>query len=228
MEQQDTIGTKKFLSGRSVALGIIAVLIMYVLFDLFIPMHRDLRSFDPNEMARLETAMWESYYDRKPVKIYFELAEMLRSQFHFPFLRSFVGAYHAAHAAFVFKDHTNDNDLHRAETILLSYFSLIRKTGNIEFDVQRAAELELRWWIVHRERTKYSEDQLAAACANAAATLYQVSSESTTEHGYLRAQAMTIRDTKAKEGGVREEDWRTIEELLKGCYRSLYGAIQQR
>jgi hypothetical protein len=206
--------------------GILALLFLYLLYDLFAPMQRDLRSFDPDEMARLETAMWESYYDRKPVKIYFELAEMLRTQFHFPYLRSYLGAYNAARAAFVFKDHTNDADLRKAEDILRSYFGLIHRTGNIPFDVEKAAEVELHWWIVHRKRNIYSEEQLGQACADAAAALYLIPPSSTLEHGQLRAAAMTIRDTKANEGGVRNEDWKRIEVLLNRCYHSLFAALQ--
>ena len=171
--------------------------------------------------------MWKSYYERHPVRIYFELAEMLRTQFHFPFLRSYVGAYYAGRAAFVFKDHQTDEDLERAKELLVSYFSLIRKTGNIDFDIHYAAELELRWWIVHRQRDKYSEVELGKACADATAAVYQISPASAMEHGMKRAQAMTIRDTKSKEGGVQDEDWKRIEDLLLSCYRSLLFAVDQ-
>ncbi len=219
---------KKFLSRKALIGCAAAIIVVYVLGDLFLPLNRDLRSFDPAEMARLETAMWKSYYDRHPVRIYFELAEMLRTQFHFPFLRSYVGAYYAARAAFVFKDHANDEDLDRAENLLVSYFSLIHKTGNINFDVYEASALELRWWVVHRQREIYSEGELGNACAEAAAAVYQIPSASAMEHGMGRAQAMTIRDTKSKEGGVREEDWQRIEELLLKCYGSLREAVDSR
>lgn len=219
---------KKFFSRKTI-IGLTAVVILvYVAGDLFLPTNRDLRSFDPAEVARLETAMWKSYYDRHPVKIYFELAEMLRTQFHFSFLRSYVGAYYAARAAFVFKDHKNDSDLERAEGLLVSYFSLIRKTGNIDFDMYHATALELRWWVVHRQRDTYSEVELGKACAEAAAAVYQIPPASATEHGMARAQAMTIRDAKSKEGGVREEDWKRIEELLLKCYGSLREAVDLR
>jgi hypothetical protein len=45
------------------------------------------------------------------------------------------------------------------------------------------------------------------------------------EHGRLRAEAMTIRDTKAEAGGVTEADWARIDELLHQSYRSLYEAV---
>src|SRR6266536_3474250 len=46
------------------------------------------------------------------------------------------------------------------------------------------------------------------------------------EHGRLRAEAMTIRDTKAEDGGVSEEDWARINELLRQSWRSLASAVK--
>src|SRR4051812_19435309 len=61
---------------------IIALVIAYGLFDLYGPRSTKLRHFDANEVARLETAMWRSYYDRKPVKLFNELSELLRTQYN--------------------------------------------------------------------------------------------------------------------------------------------------
>jgi len=46
------------------------------------------------------------------------------------------------------------------------------------------------------------------------------------EHGRLRAEAMTIRDNKAEAGGVTEEDWNRINELLRQSWRSLATAVK--
>lgn len=45
------------------------------------------------------------------------------------------------------------------------------------------------------------------------------------DHGRLRAEAMTIRDTKAEQGGVTEADWTRIDELLHQSWRSLHEAV---
>jgi hypothetical protein len=208
-----------------VILTILALFLIYAGVDLFWSSNRDLRQFDPVAMGRLETAMWRSYYDRKPLKLFFELAEVLRTQYHFPWLRSYLGAYYAAKAAFVFKDGRQRSDYEKALPALESYYGAIRKIGNIDFDVQQAAKLELEWWIVHRERESYEKEALDKACADAAAAVYQVSPDSTLEHGRLRSDAMAIRDTKAGSGGVSEEDWAQIETLLRECYQSLQRVI---
>jgi hypothetical protein len=171
--------------------------------------------------------MWRSYYDRKPVKLFLELAEMLRTQYKFPWLRSHLGAYYAAKAAFDFKDGKQRSDYEKALPALVSYFEAIRRTGNIEFDVPYAAKVELEWWIVHRERERYGKEALDKACADAAAAIYLVSPDSTLEHGRLRADAMVIRDVQAAAGGVSEENWGQIDNLLQGCYRSLRRVVTQ-
>ena len=42
----------------------------------------------------LETAMWRSYYDHQPVRLFGQLSELMRTQYGFPFWRSIVGAFH--------------------------------------------------------------------------------------------------------------------------------------
>lgn len=213
-------------SRRKIVLAGFALILVYSAVDLFWPFDRDLRQFDPVALGQLETDMWRSYYDRKPVKLFFELAEMLRTQYKFPWLRSYLGAYYAAKAAFDFKDGRQRSDYEKALPALESYFAAIRRTGDIQFDVPEAAKLELEWWIVHRERERYGKAALDTACANAAAAIYLVSPDSTLEHGRLRAEAMVIRDVQAAAGGVSEENWVQIDNLLQGCYRSLKRVIR--
>lgn len=45
------------------------------------------------------------------------------------------------------------------------------------------------------------------------------------EQADLRAEAMEIRDTKAEQGGVAEEDWARIDDLLHRSWRSLHHAV---
>jgi hypothetical protein len=213
-------------SWRRILLAALGLILVYAAVDLFWPFNRDLRQFDPVALGKLETDMWRSYYDRKQVKLFFELTEVLRTQYQFPWLRSYLGAYYAAKAAFDFKDGKQRSDYEKALPTLESYFAAIRRTGNIEFDVPYAAKMELEWWIVHRQRESYGKAALDTACARAAAAIYQISPDSTLEHGRLRADAMVIRDVQAAAGGVSEENWGQIDNLLQGCYRSLKRVIQ--
>jgi len=168
--------------------------------------------------------MWRSYYSRERVKLFRELAELLRTQYRLPLLRSNAVAYRAAKAAFVFKDGRSRADYERALPDLVSFYQSIRAVSDTDFDVERAARLELEWWIVHRERRRHGPEDLPRALADLQAEIFRVPAERFAEHAHLRAEAMEIRDTKADEGGVTEEDWRRIDELLHRSWRSLHAA----
>ncbi len=204
---------------------ILALVAAYALFDLYGPRSARMRSFDPNEVARLETAMWKSYYSREHLKLYNQLTELLRTQYNLPFVRSNAVAYQASRAAFVFKDGHNREEYEKALPYLVSFYRSIRKVSDIPFDVDRAARLELEWWIIHRERQNHAPGDLDQALADLPAELYNAPAEKLMEHARLRAEAMTIRDKKAEQGGVTDADWARIDELLHQSWQSLYKAV---
>ena len=204
---------------------LLIVLLAWAAYDLYAPRRTSMREFDADEVARLETAMWRSYYSRERVKLFGELAELLRTQYRLPLLRSNAVAYRAAKAAFVFKDGRSRADYERALPDLVNFYQSIRAVSDTDFDVERAARLELEWWIVHRERKRHAPGDLDRALADLQAEIFRVPAERFNEHARLRAEAMEIRDTRAEQGGVTEEDWRRIDELLHQSWRSLHAAV---
>lgn len=198
----------------------------WVLYDLYGPRTAHLREFDPDEVARLETAMWRSYYDKAQVQLFKQLSELLRTQYDLPLIRSNQVAYYAANAAFVFKEGHQRSDYEEALPDLVKFYQSLRNISDIPFDADRAARLELEWWIIHRERAKHPPGDLAQALAELQAEIYRIPIERLLEHGRLRAEAMTIRDTKADTGGVTEADWAKIDELLHQSWRSLASAVK--
>lgn len=204
---------------------IFLVLLVWVGLDLFAPRQTSLREFDAKEVARLETAMWRSYYDKERLALFGQLAELLRRQYRLPLLRSNAVAYQAAKAAFVFKEGQSRNDYEKALPSLVNYYGAIRTVSDIAFDVDRVAKLELEWWIIHRERNHYSRADLDRSLAELPAAIYQMPVENFAEHARLRAEAMVIRDTKAAQGGVSEADWQRIDELLQASWQSLHQAV---
>ena len=224
MPSQTPRRKRKFLV-RLIAL-ILALVICGVLYDLFYPRTIQMREFDPDEVARLETAMWRSYYEKHRARLFNEMSELLRSQYRMPLVRSNLVAYYAAHAAFVFKDGHERSDYEKALPDLIKFYSAIRRMSDIPFDVDRAAHLELEWWIIHRQRAQHSPGDLDRALAELQAEIYHVPIDRLMEHARLRAEAMTIRDTRAEAGGVTEADWARINELLKESWRSLAKAVK--
>lgn len=205
--------------------ALILLLAAWVAYDLYSSSRTSLRDFDADEVARLDTAMWRSYYSRQRAQLFAQLGELLRTQYRLPFWRSNAVAYRAAKAAFVFKDGHSRADYERALPDLLSFYKSIRSVSDTDFDSERAARLELEWWIVHRERKQHAPSDLERGLADLEAELYRVPAERLMEHARLRAEAMEIRDTKAEQGGVNEEDWNRIDDLLHQSWRSLHAAV---
>jgi hypothetical protein len=205
--------------------ALVLVLAGWAAYDLSSSRQTSLRDFDADEVARLDTAMWRSYYSRQRVRLYGQLTELLRTQYRLPFRRSNAVAYRAAGAAFVFKDGHSRADYERALPDLLSFYQSIRSVSDTDFDPERAAKLELEWWIVHRERKQHAPGDLERALAELASELYRVPEDRLAEHARLRAEAMEIRDTKAEQGGVTEDDWKRIDDLLHQSWRSLHSAV---
>jgi hypothetical protein len=195
----------------------------WVTSDLTGPWRSDIRVFDPDEVARLDAAMWRSYYDRQPVPLFLQLADVLRRQFHVPLLRSFVVAAHGAKAAFVFKSGHERGQYERALPDLRRYFTDIRALSTTPFDVEETAKLELEWWIAHRARA--GEDSLAVALDRAAAALYGVAADRLEPYGHERAIAMIMRDGRGDEGVVTEDDWAAIRGHLRLAWIGLAKAV---
>lgn len=210
---------------KLVAVLLVAI-IAWALYDLYAPRTAHLREFNPDEVARLETAMWRSYYERQRVRLFNQLSELLRTQYNMPLIRSNRVAYYAANAAFFFQKGKQRSDYEKALPDLVKFYESIRQTSDLPFDVNRAARLELEWWIIHRDRAKHKSGELDRALAELQAEIYHAPVDRLMEHGRLRAEAMTIRDRKAETGGVAEQDWARIDDLLHSSWRSLAAAVK--
>jgi hypothetical protein len=182
--------------------------------------------FSPNEVARLETAMWRSYYERRPVALYGQLVETLRGQYHLSFWSSGVAAYHAAKAAVVFQRGKDRAGHEEALPDLVAYYGAIRRFSREPFSVERVARLELEWWIVHRQRAGHAPGDLERALAELQAEMYGRPVEAFRVYAAARARAMELRDGSAAAGGTQEGDWRQIERDLTESWVALSRVVR--
>jgi hypothetical protein len=195
--------------------------------ELARPRRADIRVFDPDDVARLETAMWRSYYDRRRLPLFGQLVALLQGQFHLQPLRAVALAGLAARAAAVFQVGAGHDDYRRALPYLERYYRAIRAVSETAFDPGRAAWLELEWWIVHREVELHPPGDLEAALAELAAELYQVPAERLWTHASRRAEAMTIRDHASHRAvGVLDDDWDRIEAVLWVAWKALADEVR--
>lgn len=190
-------------------------------WDLSHSASESLWDFDPVVVSRLETAMWRSYYEHRSVALYRDLVRTLREEDHLTFWSANLAAYRAAKAAVVFQRGTARADYEKALPDLTRYYGEIRRFSANPFDVRRAAELELEWWIVHRQRTLHAAGDLERALADLQAEIYRQPSEGFLPHAKARAEAMRIRDNSAAGVGTTEADWRKIDTLLRESWTTL-------
>ena len=214
---------KKFFK---ISLWILLLLAAWIGIDIFYPFKRDIRKINAEETARMETAMWRSYYEKKKVKLFLQSARLMRKEFHFPFWRSHRVAYYAAKAAFVFKDGQNRDDYEKALPYLEKYYGLINSISTVSFNTDSAAKTELEWWIIRRERDKHPPAEWEKWLALTASVMYHLPADSFREYARLSVQAMLLRDEKGD--AIKEEDWQKINEISLQAWRSFATALQQK
>jgi hypothetical protein len=213
-------------SGRAkIFVSAAGVVLAWAAWDLYAPRSHSLRDFQPDDVGRLETAMWKSYYAHERLPLFSQLATLLRRQYGLPILRSYVVAYHAARGAVVFQGGHAHADYERALPEIIAFYSGIRRVSSEGFDVQQAARRELDWWIIHRERESHPTGDLDRSLAALQAELYHLHEDQLTEHARLRAEATRLCDSIVAKGNSTAPEWTEIERLLCSSWRSLWDVV---
>ena len=210
-----------------VAALLAGLLVAWVLVDVYGHASADLRGFDAEQAAHLETESWRAYYDGKPLRLYWLLISTLRQEYHRPFWRATGPAWHAARATIVFKEGHDRVDYERAMPELERYFATLCRIGRCGAETRRLARLELDWWVAHREPEDEGGASLTDAVAAAAAALYGTDPEAVRPYAEARVAAMLQRDRAAESGGLAETDWDEIEAMLRDAYRALAEGVRR-
>jgi hypothetical protein len=207
---------RKMILGTAAAAALVAAYAV-------IPRHADLRAFDPAEMARLETAMWRDYYDKRYGALFYHLYESTRTQFGFSPLQSLHVAFSAAEAARTFQPTRSRREADAALPALVAYYRNFAPAAPVAFDVEEAARLELDWWQARREAVAPRDYGLTIA--RVAALTYGRAADDTgiRQFGIARAEAMAFRDARGE--AITDADWMRIENQLGEAYRTLKASI---
>lgn len=211
-------------SAKQISITALFLLTAWIVSDFTLARHTNHRQFDAREVARLEAEMWRSYYDRRPIKLFFRLAEVMRSQYGAPFWRSFAIAYRAGKAAFVFKDGRNRMEYDQALPELERYFTYLNELSKTAFDVPKVARLELEWWIVRREKNRFTPADWERLLAEEAGLLYHLPADRFQTYARFRTQAMLYRD--AHNVKMVDADWQRVRQLLEQSWSAFYQAVQ--
>src|SRR5262245_28591476 len=187
------------------------------------PRNADLRRFEPAEIARLETAMWRDYYEKRYGALFYHLYALSRTQFGFAPLDSLRIAWAAARAAKAFQPTRSREAANAALPPLVTYYRLLASAAPGGFDVEAAARFELDWWQARREAV--DPEQYGVTVARIAAITYGKSPDdpSLLISGIGRTEAMAYCDARGQ--AMTDLDWSEIECRLRRAYQSLKAAV---
>ncbi|MBN8638057.1 MAG: hypothetical protein J0M07_22260 [Anaerolineae bacterium] len=179
------------------------------------------RPFDPASVAYYEVEGWKAYYDRNWLRLLWLVVALVQAQFRIPFPQSIRAAYHVTRAsvAWVPKEHKPAEIQHH----LSEFYRLARRYSGLDFDVERAAELELDYWDVHRQLVRQADKtRFINTMTKLHAVVFSLPESAAQESAMLRVEANNVLDTiTGKTSPNPEHDWKRCELLLVACYQSI-------
>jgi hypothetical protein len=190
-----------------------------------------MRSFDPRRLGNLECDVWVAYYRRDWRRVLTAAVGMVRVGFRLPWPRTLYGAVLVLRANQVWAPYP-DNDPDKARRLMRRFYRLVARTHEESFDVDRAADLEVEWWRVHRHGQRDDPDQPVAALVDALAALYAhvygESVERVRPAAAQRAEAMGISDAWVAAGADPASPSIPAERAaLVRSYALLLGAVHR-
>ncbi|MCW2810794.1 MAG: hypothetical protein JWP61_1252 [Friedmanniella sp.] len=186
--------------------------------------------FDPVEVGRSECLAWSAYYRRDWPGVLRGATGMVRSGFGLGPLASARGAWHILRANQAWAPYP-DNDPTRARREMASFYALVNRAGRVAVDPTVAAELEVRWWQVHRVRQhdrQRDDESLVAAVTALYAYVYRRPPEAVHRAATLRVQAMMLSDAWVAAGARLSDPTLDMERMaLVASYTSLRDALER-
>jgi hypothetical protein len=210
---------------------LLRVLLIFLLLAIiglayaFWPRKGNLREFDADAVARLDTAMWRDYYAHDYQSLASRLYSLYRDQYHFSPADSGQLAYYSGKAAQLFQPTSSREEAQVALPLLVKYYTLLRNGSGEDFDPEKAARLELDWWQLRRENK--TAEQYGEVVAQVAEELFKVHNDHIGKSSQLRAAMMHYRDER-RDGRMQPADWEHIEQNLIESYRELRTGVGRK
>jgi hypothetical protein len=193
-----------------------------------------MRSFDPRLVGSLECQTWVAYYRREWAEFLRAAVRVVRASFGLSWPRTVLGAWWVLRANQHWAPFPN-NRPEQARRCMRRFYRIVARANREPFDVDRAAELELRWWRAHRDLQRGPDPGSAAgeALVIALQTLYGhvygVPQQDVRTAAEERAGAMTLSDRWVAEGADPSSALIPQEKAaLIRSYTALLPAVQTR
>jgi len=176
------------------------------------------RNFDPRKVAHYEKENYVAYYQKDWLKLLRVSVGLVKESFGLSWIQAAYGAYLVARAEIAFAPFPG-NDVPKAEAYMTRFYQFIQNVHAMDFDAKRAALLDVRWWIIHRQLFgNESNQELADALKDLYAEAYGVEPSKVRESASLRAKGMLYSDLWVNAGKPADSPLLTQEE--EALYRS--------
>jgi len=125
-----------------------------------------------------------------------------------------------------------DNDVPKASRYLRRYYEKARRSAGLQADARTLSDLEMRYWVVHRELAldrirqpdKDNLGPMVEALTDLHAALFEVSPQAARRSAELRAlAAKTVDRITGRYSTDVAGDWRQAEAYLQQAYRAVLG-----
>jgi hypothetical protein len=125
-----------------------------------LPGRTPLTAFDPQTVGRLEQRAWQAYYLRQWPQLFDVMLRMIRSTFGLSLHEAVYAAYINTRAQMTWARQGESDGT--AEAYMREFYAYVREPVGGRYDSARAAQLEVRWWAVHRNRDQYPDHSALA------------------------------------------------------------------
>ena len=186
-----------------------------------------MRNIDPRKIAHYEKENYVAYYQKDWLKLLRVSIGLVKETFGLSWLQAAYGAYLVARAEVAFAPFP-ENDVPRAVAYITRFYQYIKDIHREDFDVARAAKLEVNWWSVHRKLFGNPENQeLVEALTGLYAEAYGINPAKVEAAARQRAQGMLYSDLWVNSGKPADSPLLVQEEqALLQSYIYLQEAIR--
>jgi hypothetical protein len=159
-----------------------------------------IRNFDPRKVAHYEKENYVAYYRKEWLKLFRVSVGMVKEAFALSLPQALYAAYLVARAEMAAAPFP-DNDIPLAESYMRRFYEFIRRVHREDFDPARAAQLDVKWWVIHRRLFGNPENrELVNALACLYEEVYGKDAEEFKEAAYQRAMGMLYSDLWVNQG----------------------------
>jgi hypothetical protein len=152
------------------------------------------------------------------------LLKTMRSQLHLNWWLTLRLAFYSGVAATDYRINKYRENFPRVEKNLIKFYKTISDHCTEPFDYEKAANLELEWWNIHRYPGKYKKS-LEESLADAASAMYNTDPTTLKTYAKYRGRAMLLPNHEGDKQS-NPPDYGQIKDMCVKSWTSLHNSVQ--